>query len=84
MRRNIPFEVRELVHEIYGHQCLMCPRSKRLHLHHVIPVSEGGEDTVDNLIPLCNEHHAEEHPENYWKILMFGRKEGEDADGDGI
>jgi predicted restriction endonuclease len=34
-----------------------CNATRDLHIHHIKPVSEGGEDTIDNLILLCGNHH---------------------------
>lgn len=38
-----------------------CHRARYLHLHHVLPWSEGGETDPDNLILLCGEHHRRLH-----------------------
>ena len=43
-------------------------RSPYLEVHHVIPLSEGGEDTVKNVIALCPNCHREKH---------FGEKSGD-------
>lgn len=37
----------------YGNVCLRCGTSKRLSIDHVIPISKGGTNTVDNIQPLC-------------------------------
>lgn len=29
--------------------------------HHIIPLADGGEDTLENLICICPTHHAEAH-----------------------
>lgn len=38
-----------------------CERRRWLHVHHIKPVSEGGQDTVENLITLCSSHHQMRH-----------------------
>ena len=38
--------------------CQICRGCKtNLHAHHIIPLSEGGEDVLDNLITLCEDCH---------------------------
>ena len=69
--RRIPDPVRVAVLQRDGHKCVKCgwnrsmlspddPR-KFLELHHVRHHKDKGENTVDNLITLCNVHHDEEH-----------------------
>lgn len=39
-------------------ECQICRRPKtNLEAHHIIPLSEGGEDTLDNLITVCEDCH---------------------------
>ena len=53
--------------------CQICRRPKiNLIAHHVIPLSEGGEDSLDNLVTICKdcerEYYRELHLENRrWK-----------------
>jgi hypothetical protein len=69
--RRIPDPVRVAVLQRDGHKCVKCgwnrsmlspddPR-KMLELHHVKHHKDKGENTVENLITLCNVHHDEEH-----------------------
>ncbi len=69
--RTIPDAVRVAVLQRDGFKCVKCgwnrsmlspddPR-KMLELHHVRHHKDKGENTVDNLITLCNVHHDEEH-----------------------
>ena len=37
----------------YDHRCLCCGERRPLTVDHVIPLSRGGSNTVDNLQPLC-------------------------------
>ncbi len=39
----------------YDYLCLKCGQRKPLHADHVIPLSKGGADTIDNIQPLCAE-----------------------------
>ncbi len=38
-------------------KCCVCWSFEFIHVHHVIPESEGGPDTIDNAAPLCTKHH---------------------------
>jgi hypothetical protein len=45
-----------------GYQCQGCGVDGcRLHVHHVIPRSDGGTDDIDNLQTLCPDCHAQTH-----------------------
>jgi hypothetical protein len=45
-----------------GYSCVECGYSGgRLHVHHIIPRSNGGTDHVDNLKTLCPDCHADKH-----------------------
>jgi|GEM_PF-1882966 len=35
----------------------LCSQNRWLHIHHIVPRSEGGGDDPDNLITLCSFHH---------------------------
>ncbi len=72
--RRIPDPVRLAVLQRDEFKCVRCgwnrlmlspddPR-KMLELHHVLHHKNKGENTVDNLITLCNVHHDEEHRRN--------------------
>ena len=44
----------ELLCKSYDYRCLGCGSSpKRLTVDHVVPLSKGGNDTIDNIQPLC-------------------------------
>ena len=45
-------EWRDLCHK-YGNKCLCCGSCERLTKDHVVPVSRGGVNTIDNLQLLC-------------------------------
>ena len=46
-----------------GRHCCICRRFEPLHLqvNHIIPLSEGGTDDADNLIPVCLTCHSDVH-----------------------
>ncbi len=39
--------------DYFGHQCLACRSMIRLSADHVIPLSRGGSNSIDNIQPLC-------------------------------
>ena len=46
-------EVREEVFEIHGKICLCCGSEKDITIDHIVPVFKDGENSIDNLQPLC-------------------------------
>ncbi len=66
-RKPIPAVVKHAVRLRDQGQCTFHFRGKRcegrrfLHLHHKIPVSKGGKNTVENLMTLCSRHHTLVH-----------------------
>ena len=36
-----------------GNICLCCGEAKKLTVDHIVPISKGGANTIDNLQPLC-------------------------------
>lgn len=47
--------------EIGVYECMNCESTKHLHLHHVVPLANGGTNRITNLRVLCNECHAKAH-----------------------
>jgi 5-methylcytosine-specific restriction endonuclease McrA len=39
--------------EQYGNECLGCGTTESISIDHVIPISKGGPNTIDNIQPLC-------------------------------
>lgn len=37
----------------YGNICLCCGKKKKLTVDHIIPLSKGGKNSIDNIQPLC-------------------------------
>lgn len=67
-----------------GQRCRMCGRTSSLHVHHVRYRSEGIDNTLLNLITLCDEDHARVHKDKaryqplcrgiIWLRTMYGDK----------
>jgi 5-methylcytosine-specific restriction endonuclease McrA len=39
--------------EKYGNKCACCEQEKRLHADHIVPLSKGGSNMIENIQPLC-------------------------------
>ena len=53
--------LRQRVLDRDGHRCVNCGSTETLEMHHVIPLSQGGTNHLDNLQTLCNPCHATTH-----------------------
>ncbi len=54
----------------YNYQCLCCGKSEpeiKLTVDHVVPLSKGGSNSIDNIQPLCSVCNSQKHT----KILDF-------------
>ncbi|MCG1009238.1 HNH endonuclease [Salinicoccus sp. ID82-1] len=71
-RRSIPTVVKKAVKKRYKNQCAACKSKNNLHFHHIVRFADGGEHSVDNLILLCHECHAEEHKGERGGSLLKG------------
>lgn len=62
--------LREVVLRKDGNRCQVtgCPSRLELHIHHIKPVSEGGEHSPGNLVALCDFHHALEPDKGHERI----------------
>lgn len=70
--RTIPLDIRAAVRVRDGQRCRMCGGNGQ-EVHHIRFRSQGGTDTEDNLILLCNEcHHVHAHGElsRYWRQVF--------------
>jgi hypothetical protein len=68
--RTISTAVKRQVKAKYNHKCAHCGSKEKLHLHHKEHFSKGGQNTVENLILLCVNCHAEEHKEeSYYNFI---------------
>jgi len=86
-RRSLPIDVRHQVLHEAGYKCAnpVCHHILTLDMHHLIPVSDKGPNTADNLLPLCPNCHAMHHRGEIlqesvraWKMLLLSLNEGYD------
>ena len=54
-------ERRDQVAELFGAQCDKCGKIWNLHLHHIKPLSKGGNNKIENLQLLCEKCHSKKH-----------------------
>jgi len=55
------YSLKQKKYDIIRKECVFCRRNKNIHLHHIIPRSEGGTDDIKNIIGLCPNHHSVIH-----------------------
>jgi hypothetical protein len=60
-RKGISGTTVKKLREKYNNKCAKCGKEGNLHIHHIIPIKEGGDNTFDNLTLLCAECHKIEH-----------------------
>jgi len=42
-------------------KCAVCGAESGLELHHILPLSMGGDNDIGNMMVLCTDHHKEIH-----------------------
>lgn len=47
------------IKEQFAHQCCVVCGLSNTELHHITPRSQGGDDVVENLVPICFRHHTD-------------------------
>lgn len=71
-RNGVPIPLKNIIHERDKNTCQECLNTleqSRMQVHHIKPVSMGGNDDLENLILLCKECHVNIHKEgceNYY------------------
>lgn len=58
---NIPTSTRRKVYAREGYRCALCDSPKYLQVHHCVKRSQGGTNSIQNLICLCADCHALAH-----------------------
>lgn len=53
-------EIRAKIFERDNHSCQLCGKfgTSKLHIHHILKRTEGGGDTLDNLLTVCQSCHS--------------------------
>lgn len=67
-RTGVNVYLRAIVLERDDRSCKLCSKSieiAKMQIHHIIPLSDGGDDTISNLITLCAGCHSDIHKEGY-------------------
>lgn len=50
-----------------NYRCRECgAKNRKLHVHHIVPISDGGSHDLRNLITLCQSCHNSRHPVKYY------------------
>jgi len=58
-------DLRERTLQRDNYRCQRCFENRGpLQAHHIVPKSDGGPDTLDNLVTLCRSCHGVQHPQN--------------------
>lgn len=62
-RRVIPPRLKRQILQRDGHRCQAknCPNTQHLQIHHRVPIAQGGETQLDNLVTLCARCHRALH-----------------------
>lgn len=71
-RHGVNPELREYIKNRDNMLCRMCfesGESVNLQVHHIVPVSDGGNDDKTNLILLCHNCHNKVHKNGYDKYI---------------
>lgn len=73
-RNGVAKEIREKILERDGYRCRLCKfRDKdaySMQVHHVVPVSHGGDDDDLNLCILCKSCHQKVHNDGWEKYVI--------------
>lgn len=86
-RKSVPLDIRMLVLHEAGYKCgnPVCRATLTLDIHHLVPVSEDGPNSSDNLLALCPNCHALYHKGEIpnesiraWKMILLALNEGYD------
>lgn len=57
--------------EMFGHRCAYClqPSDKPLTVDHIIPLSRGGEHSIENVVPACKSCNSRKYNNPLWEML---------------
>ena|SRR3990167_75936 len=51
----------EVILNYLGKNCIYCNSCTKLHIHHIIPISRGGQNVISNLEVVCIDCHHKLH-----------------------
>ena len=57
-KRYIPKHIKKAVLKRYFNMCAVCPETNLLDFHHKKEYSNGGNNSEENIVPLCPFHHS--------------------------
>jgi len=84
-RTGVDQEERELILERDKHRCAHCSMVSNafgmMQVHHIVPVSKGGDDSRTNLITLCKWCHNRVHTKGWEEYVEPLRKKAEKVEG---
>jgi 5-methylcytosine-specific restriction endonuclease McrA len=67
--------------EFYGNKCLRCFTLENITLDHVIPLSKGGANKIENAQPLCFSCNAKKHTNTTdYRDIIYTESQGEQHD----
>lgn len=49
--------IRKRVYQRDGHRCVMCGKKGKLHAHHIVPVKISKDNSLNNLVSVCETCH---------------------------
>lgn len=52
-RTVVKGSIRTMVLKLHGNACLCCGSTEKIQIDHILPISKGGENNIENLQPLC-------------------------------
>jgi hypothetical protein len=74
---NTP-EFKRYLKAVKGGKCLFCGSSERIEYHHIVPLAQGGDNRINNIVPLCQTCHLKAHNKKPIQGKMYkpkGRKQ---------
>jgi len=63
--------IRKRVYQRDGYRCVMCGKKGKLHAHHIVPVRISKDNSMNNLVSVCNKCHRKLEEVGF-KILQEG------------
>ena len=67
--------VKSYIQKKQNGKCIFC-NEKIAHYHHIVPRSQGGSNTVKNLVGLCEKHHKLVHTDRSYEMKLKAKKAG--------